>query len=257
MRGASERPAPANRLTKNSLVVLRRLFWLHRQRYGYRRIYEVARKEIPCDIHRVARLMRQDGMKVPQRHAYRNTTQSRHQRPVAPNLLRRVFTAAAPNQVWLADITYIPTEEGWLYLAAVLDLYARRVVGWGMAAHLADALTAKALKMALRARKPAAALLHHSDQGIKYASHSYRNMLLRNEARISMSRKGDAYDNAPMESFFATLKKELVHRDQYQTRREAHSRIFEYIAGYYNPLRIHSAIEYYAPAQYEALFVSP
>jgi transposase InsO family protein len=253
----NRRPSARQEANDRLLRLLRRLFKLHRKRYGYRRIHEVARKEMPCGKHRVARLMRQDGLKVPQRRAYRVTTQSKHKRPVAPNILGREFKATAPNLTWLSDITYVPTEQGWLYLAIVLDMFARRVVGWAMESYLADLLTRKALKMALRRRQPAPALLHHSDRGIQYASWEYQKLLLSNKAAISMSRKGDVLDNAPMESFFATLKKELIHRDHYQTRREAVSNIFEYIEGYYNPVRIHSAIEYYSPVEYEAIYWSP
>jgi transposase InsO family protein len=239
------------------LKVIRRLFKLHRQRYGYRRIHHVARKEIPCGVHRVARLMSQDGLKVPQRRKRHSTTQSKHKRPVPPNILGREFMAEAPNHTWLSDITYVPSEQGWLYLAVVLDLYARRIVGWAMEPYLADLLTRKALMMALRRRQPAPALLHHSDQGIQYASLDYRKLLLNNKAAISMCRKGDVLDNAPLESFYATLKKELIHRCHYQTRREAKSSIFEYIEGYYNPVRIHSTIQYYSPVAYEALYFAP
>jgi transposase InsO family protein len=239
------------------LVRLRQLFKQHRGRYGYRRVYEAVRKDVPCGIHRVARLMRQDGLKVVPRKGYRQTTQSNHKRPVVPNILGREFTAAAPNLTWLSDITYIPTGQRWLYLAIVLDLYARRVVGWSMSDRLTDQLTCDALKMAVKSRRPAPALLHHSDQGVQYASLDYRSLLQESKAVISMSHRGDAYDNAPMESFSATLKKELIHRQQYQTRREARVSIFEYIAGYYNPVRLHSAIGYHSPVAYEALFVSP
>jgi transposase InsO family protein len=201
--------------------------------------------------------MRQDGLKVVPRKGYRQTTQSNHKRPVVPNILGREFTAAAPNLTWLSDITYVPTGQRWLYLAIVLDLYARRVVGWSMSDRLTDQLTCDALKMAVKSRRPAPALLHHSDQGVQYASLDYRSLLQESKAVISMSHRGDAYDNAPMESFSATLKKELIHRQQYQTRREARVSIFEYIAGYYNPVRLHSAIGYHSPVAYEALFVSP
>ena len=252
-RGPSAREQANQRLLK----VIRRLFKLHRQRYGYRRIHHVARKEIPCGMHRVARLMSQDGLKVPQRRKRYSTTQSKHKRPVPPNILGREFMAEAPNHTWLSDITYVPSEQGWLYLAVVLDLYARRIVGWAMEPYLADLLTRKALMMALRRRQPAPALLHHSDQGIQYASLDYRKLLLNNRAAISMCRKGDVLDNAPLESFYATLKKELIHRCHYQTRREAKSSIFEYIDGYYNPVRIHSTIQYYSPVAYEALYVAP
>lgn len=250
----NRRPSVRQEENDRLLVLLRRLFKLNRKRYGYRRIHEVARKEMPCGKHRVARLMRQDGLQVALRRKRRFTTQSKHKRPVALNILGREFTASEPNQTWLSDITYVPTEHGWLYLAVVLDLYARRVVGWAMESYLADLLTRKALQMALWRRRPAPALLHHSDRGIQYASRDYRKLLLNNKAAISMSRKGDVLDNAPMESFFATLKKELIHRDHYQTRREAVSNIFEYIEGFYNPVRIHSSIQYYSPVEYEAFF---
>ena len=252
-RGPSARDEANQRLLK----LLRRLFKLNLQRYGYRRMHQVARKEIPCGRHRVARLMSQDGLKVPQRRRRRSTTQSKHKRPVPPNILGREFTVEVPNHTWLSDITYVPTQQGWLYLAVVLDLYARRVVGWAMESYLADLLTRKALKMALRRRQPAPALLHHSDRGIQYASLDYRKLLLSNKAAISMCRKGDVLDNAPMESFYATLKKELVHRHNYQTRKEAVSSIFEYIEGFYNPVRIHSSIQYYSPVVYESLYLSP
>jgi putative transposase len=250
---------PSARQKANSilLALIRQLFQRYEKRYGYRLIHAEAQKEIPCGVHRVARLMRQDGLRVPERKSYRRTTQSKHKRAVAPNLLGRAFTAVAPNQIWLTDITYVRTDQGWLYLSVVLDLYARRVVGWAMESTLADLLTRKALDMALRQRQPAPALLHHSDRGIQYASQEYRKMLLEQRAVISMCRKGDVYDNAPMESFFATLKKELIHRDHYQTRREARSRIFEYIEGFYNPVRIHSALNYYSPVDYEVLFFAP
>lgn len=253
----NRRPSAREEANQQLLELLRRLFKENRKRYGYRRIHALAQKEIPCGIHRVARLMRQDGMRVSQRRSYRITTQSKHSRPVAPNILGREFTAPAPNHTWLSDITYVPTEQGWLYLSIVLDLYARRVVGWAMESYLADLLTRKALKMALKRRQPAPALLHHSDRGIQYASKGYRNLLLDQGAVISMSRKGNVLDNAPIESFFATLKKELIHRHHYQTRREAKSRIFEYIEGFYNPLRIHSALQYYTPVGYETLYFSP
>jgi transposase InsO family protein len=253
------RREPSRRALANQhlLVRLRQLFKQHRRRYGYRRVYEAVRREIPCGIHRVARLMRQDGLKVVPRKGYRQTTQSNHKRLVVPNILSREFTAAAPNLTWLSDITYVPTGQRWLYLAIVLDLYARRVVGWSMSDRLTDQLTCDALRMALKRRRPAPTLVHHSDQGGQYASLDYRGLLLENKSVISMSHRGDVYDNAPMESFFATLKKELIHRQQYQTRKEARLNIFEYIVGYYNPVRLHSAIGYHSPVAYEALYISP
>jgi putative transposase len=249
----SAREQEDNRL----LALLRQLFALHHKRYGYRRIHQVARQEIPCGRHRVARLMRQDGLRVPLRRGRHSTTNSKHKRPAAPNILDRQFLAETPDQIWLADLSYVPTEQGWLYLAVVLDLYARRVVGWAMESYLADLLARKALKMALDRRRPDPVLLHHSDRGIQYASANYRQLLTNNQVVISMSRKGSVLDNAPMESFFATLKKELVHRQHYQTRREAKTNIFKYIETYYNPVRIHSAIQYYSPVVYESLYFSP
>ena len=251
------RPSARQEANDRLLVLLRMLFNLNRKRYGYRRIYEVARKEIPCGENRVARLMHDDGLKVAQRRTPRTTTQSKHKRPMMPNILGRVFTAAAPNLIWLADLTYVPTKQGWLYLAIVLDLYARRVVGWAMEPYLVDLLTRKALNMALLSRQPAPALLHHSDRGSQYASQDYRELLFGHKAIISMSHKAEPLDNAPMESFVATLKKELIHRVDYRIRREAKSNIFEYIEGYYNPVRIHSAIQYYSPVEYEALYFTP
>lgn len=248
------RPSARQEANDRLLVLLRSLFNLNRKRYGYRRIHEVARKEMPCSENRVARLMHDDGLKVAQRRARRITTQSKHKRPVVPNILGREFTAAAPNLIWLSDITYVPTDQGWLYLAVVLDLYARRIVGWAMESYLTDLLTCKALKMALQRRQPAPALLHHSDRGSQYASQDYRDLLFGHKAIISMSHKAEPLDNAPTESFIATLKKELIHRNHYHIRMEAKSSIFEYIEGYYNPVRIHSANQYYSPVEYEALF---
>ena len=253
-----KRPPSARELENRRLrLLLRLLFKRHKKRYGYRRIYQEARKEIPCGEKRVGRLMSEEGLKVVQKRRHRGTTNSKHKRPAAPNILGRHFTAATPNQIWLGDLSYVPTEQGWLYLAVVLDLYARRIVGWAMETHLGDVLARKALRMALWRRRPAPALLHHSDRGIQYASTSYRRLLTNNQVVISMSRKGNVLDNAPMESFFATLKKELIHRPHYQTRREAKTNIFNYIETYYNPVRIHSAIQYYSPVTYESLYFSP
>ena len=240
------------------LVRLQQIFKQHRGRYGYRRVYEAVRQEVPCGIHRVARLMRQDGLKVVPRRGYRQTTQSNHKRLVAPNILGREFTAAAPNLTWLSDITYVPTGQRWLYLAIVLDLYARRVVGWSMSDRLTDQLTCEALKMALETPPTGTGAGSSFRPGRPVCQPGLPRSLAEEQSGSSVCpTEGDAYDNAPMESFFATLKKELIHRQQYQTRREARLSIFEYIAGYYNPVRLHSAIGYHSPVAYEALFVSP
>jgi transposase InsO family protein/transposase-like protein len=179
------------------------------------------------------------------------TTDSRHDLPIAPNLLDRNFTAAAPNRICLADITYIETDQGWLYLATVMDLYSRRIVGWAMADHLRTSLPLAALKMAISAQRPGLGLIHHSDRGVQYASADYRKMMQSAGFRVSMSRKANCYDNAPMESFFHTLKTELVHHSQYATRQEATRDIFAYIEGFYNRTRRHSAIGYISPIEME------
>jgi transposase InsO family protein len=179
------------------------------------------------------------------------TTDSRHDLPIAPNLLDRNFTATAPNRIWLADITYVETDQGWLYLAAVMDLYNRKIVGWAMADHLRADLPLAALRMAIAAQRPGPGLIHHSDRGVQYASAEYRKMMRSAGLRASMSRKANCYDNAPMESFFHTLKTELVHHRHYVTRKEATHDIFAYIEGFYNRTRRHSAIGYISPIEME------
>ena len=198
--------------------------------------------------------MREIGLSAKQSRKFKIiTTDSNHNQPIAPNLLERDFTAKRPNQKWLTDITFIPTAEGWLYLAAVLDLYSRRIVGWAMAATLDRSLVLAALRMALQTRQPEPSLLHHSDRGSQYASQDYRAVLTKYHIQASMSRKGNCYDNAPMESFFGTLKTELIHHRHYLTRLEAKTDIFEYIEVFYNRYRRHSAIGYLAPVAFEKL----
>lgn len=177
------------------------------------------------------------------------TTDSRHAHAVAPNLLDRNFEIAVPDTVWLADISYIPTEEGWLYLAAVKDLATMEIVGWSMSDRLKSTLCEEALKMAIRNRRPPRGLIHHSDRGVQYACGDYRKLLKANGITASMSRKGNCLDNAPMESFFGALKTELVHRTRFRTRREAKAALFEYIEVFYNRQRRHSSVGYRTPAQ--------
>ncbi len=201
---------------------------------------------------RIERLMRHHGIRaIMARPRWVRTTDSRHDLPIAPNLLDRNFVAAAPNKVWLADITYVDTDQGWLYLATVMDLYSRRIVGWAMADHLRAELPLAALWMAIAAKRPGAGLIHHSDRGIQYASEAYRGAIRSAGFQASMSRKGNCYDNAPMESFFHTLKTELVHHRHYATRQEARRDIFTYIEGFYNRTRRHSAIDYISPIKME------
>ena len=228
-----------------------------RSRYGSPRVHaELRARGRRIGRKRVARLMRGMGLAARRRRRFRRTTDSRHAFPIAPNLLERNFTAEAPDRVWLADLTYIWTAQGWLYLAAVLDLYTRRVVGWAMADHLRHELTLAALDMAIVRQRPAPGLVHHADRGVQYAAHGYRARLRRHGMVCSMSRKGDCWDNAPMESFFATLKGELVEEADYQTRDEARADLFQYIEGFYNRRRLHSGLGYLTPEQKAAAFQS-
>lgn len=253
-RGVSGRELANRRL----LMEIRAVYQASRRVYGYRKVHRaLLAKRVHCSRNRVARLMREAGLRSKRRRRYRVTTQSKHRRPLAPNRLARQFTATTPNEKWLTDITYVRTRQGWLYLAAVLDLFSRRVVGWAMEPYLTDKLTIKALQMALTSRQPPAGLLHHSDRGSQYASGDYQQLLAEAQALASMSRTGNAYDNAPMESFFATLKTELVHHRRYQSRRQAKNDIFEFIEVFYNRQRLHAAIGYKSPAEFETLSVLP
>ena len=222
-------------------------------RYGSPRIHvELKAQGRGVSRGRIERLMRHHGIRAIMARPHRvRTTDSRHDLPIAPNLLDRNFVAPAPNCVWLADITYVETDQGWLYLATVMDLYSRRIVGWAMAEHLRAELPLAALQMAIAAKRPGAGLIHHSDRGVQYASADYRKLIQSAGFRASMSRKGNCYDNAPMESFFHTLKTELVHHTLYATRQEAARDIFAYIEGFYNRTRRHSAIGYISPIEME------
>jgi len=221
-----------------------------RGRYGSPRVHAALRAHgRRVGRKRVARLMRGMGLSARRKRRFRRTTDSTHTFPVAPNLLGRDFTASAPDRVWLADLTYIWTAEGWLYLAVVLDLFSRRVVGWAMADHLGHELALAALDMAIARQRPAAGLIHHSDRGVQFAAHEYRKRLQQHGILCSMSRKGDCWDNAPMESFYATLKGELVEQRDYLTRDEARADIFQFLEGWYNRRRLHSALGYLTPEQ--------
>ena len=198
--------------------------------------------------------MRGMGLSARRRRRFRRTTDSTHAFPVAPNLLGRDFTASAPGRVWLADLTCIRTAEGWLYLAVVLDLFSRRAIGWAMADHPGHELALAALDMAIARERPEPGLVHHSDRGVQFAAHEYRKRLRQHGMLCSMSRKGDCWDNAPMESFFATLKGELVEERDYLTRDEARADVFQYIEGFYNRRRLHSGLGYLTPEQKLAAF---
>jgi transposase InsO family protein len=223
-----------------------------KERYGSPRMHaELQARGQNCCVNTVAKLMRQHGIAAKSKRKFRSTTDSHHDLPVADNLLDRQFEPAEANQVWVADITYIPTWEGWLYLAAVEDLYSRQIVGWSMSERMTSRLVVEALAMAVSRRLPGEGLLAHSDRGSQYASDHYQRLLEQHGITCSMSRRGDCWDNAPMESFFATLKKELVHQENYQTRVAARVSVFEYIEVFYNRVRRHSALGYLSPVEYE------
>ena len=226
----------------------------HRELYGSPRVHRALLIDgESVSRNTVAKLMRQANIRARTRRRFvPRTTDSAHTRPVADNLLERDFTAEAPDRKWVADITYVPTDEGWLYFAAVLDVFSRRIVGWSMADHLETDLVADALRMALVHRRPQPGLLHHSDRGVQYASDDYQHLLLRHGIIVSMSDRGDCYDNAMMESFFATFKTELVYLQSYQTRDEAKLSIFEYVEVLYNRKRLHSSLGYVSPEMFEA-----
>lgn len=247
-RGESPRDEENRRLEAD----LRRLFDFHKSRYGAPRLTEDLRAEgWRVSRRRVAKRMRALGLKAKAAKKYKATTQSKHNLPVAPNRLQQDFTATAVDQKWVSDITYIWTEEGWLYLAVMLDLYSRAVVGWAMAERMTRELVIAALTMAVWRRRPGRGLIVHSDRGSQYASGDYQEVLERHGFLCSMSRKGDCYDNAAMESFFHSLKVEQVNDCRYRTREEAKADLFEYIETYYNPIRRHSTLNYLSPRDFE------
>ena len=246
------KPSACKMANEKLSAQIKQVYKESRGTYGSPRIHAMLVEQgIICGIHRVARLMQKQGLRAKGKRRYKRTTNSRHAYPVVPNLLNRQFEAKAPNQKWVGDITYIPTGEGWLYLAAIMDLYSRQVVGWAMDANMKQELTLTALNMAISQRKPPPGLLHHTDRGRQYAANQYRGLLQRHQLQVSMSRSGNCYDNAPMESFFATLKAELAHYGHYTTRRQARAEIFEYVEVFYNRQRRHSSLGYLSPLQFE------
>lgn len=252
-RSRPESPrAAANR---HLVSEIRRLASRHHGRYGSPRMHAALRAEgHRCSRGRVERLMRHHRIRAHAGRRYRPcTTDSRHYLAIAPNLLSQRFEASAPGRIWLADITYIPTGEGWLYLAAVLDVATRKIVGWAMRDHMRTELALSALMMAVQRQRPPRGLIHHSDRGSQFAAEAYVKQLAAINAVPSMSRTGNCYDNAPMESFFHTLKVELVHQHRWATRDEARRDLFGYIEGYYNRARIHSALGYLTPEQAEQM----
>jgi putative transposase len=237
---------------------IKQVFDDSRQTYGYESIWRILRDDgIPCGKHRVRRLMRQEGLVVKQMKRYKHTTKANPDHQPAPNLVQGDFKAERPNAKWCADITYIPTQEGWLYLAVILDLFSRRIVGWAMDARMTKQLVSNALLMALRQRQPTGPLIHHSDRGSQYTSHAFQALLADNKIAPSMSGRGNCYNNATVESFFATLKTELVNHAFYRTRQEAMMDIFFYIEGFYNRTRRHTTLDYLSPADFEAAYAQP
>jgi transposase InsO family protein len=248
-----KRPTSAQQQRREALLVeIRAIHSEVKERYGSPRLSkELARRGVPCCVNTVAKLMHDHDIHAKSARKFRHTTDSNHPLPVADNVLDRQFDPQGPNERWVTDITYVPTREGWLYLAVVEDLYSRRVVGWAMADTMTSRLVVDALEMAVQRRLPGAGLLAHSDRGSQYASEHYQRLLARHGITCSMSRQANCWDNAPMESFFASLKKELTHHEDYRTRAEARASIVEYIEMFYNPKRLHSSLGYVSPAEYE------
>ena len=239
---------------KRFLKLIKASFERSRETYGYRRVHQDFRDlDEPCGKHRIARLMKANGIRPKTRRKFKVTTDSNHNKPIHENQLARQFNASVPNQRWVSDITYIPTVEGWLYLAVIMDLFSRKIIGWSMSHRMKESLVMDALKMALFRRKISSNVLLHSDRGSQYASDNFQQLLRDNKIECSMSRKGDCWDNAAMESFFHTLKIECVYHKHYLTRDEAKKSVFDYIEVFYNRQRKHSYLGYKSPDQYEQL----
>ena len=249
------RPASAQARRREELA--REIQQVHdenRQVFGSPRVHQalLARGQSVCE-NTVADIMKQRQIRAKSKKKFvPKTTDSQHQQPVAQNVLDRRFEATLPNQKWAVDITYIPTDQGWLYLAGVIDLCSRMVVGWSMAGHMETSLVSDALEMAIARRSPGPGLLHHSDRGVQYTSADYQHLLQSHDMQASMSRKGDCWDNAVAESFWSTLKCELVNHEHYATHQQARASIFEYIEVFYNRKRIHSSLGYVSPEAFEA-----
>ena len=234
------------------LKIIEPLFKEGRNTYGTRRIKKkLAQQNRMVSRRRIGRLMAQGGLACKTKRQFNATTDSKHNNSISPNLVERKFNVVAKNRYWVGDITYIPTQEGWLYLAVVMDLYSRQIVGWSMDSRMKAELVNNALLMALWQRKPAKGLIWHTDRGSQYASDSHRTILGDHGIYQSMSRKGNCWDNAVAESFFHTLKTELTHHCKFKNREEAKLMIFEYIEVFYNRVRIHSANDYLSPVDYE------
>jgi len=223
--------------------------------YGYRRVHAELRSQgVYCNKKRVLSLMKKKNIAAKRRKKFKQTTNSNHSNYISPNLLNQNFRVNSPNEVWVSDITYISTYEGWLYLAVILDLFSRKVVGWSMSNRMTSQLVIDSLNHAIMGRNPEAGLIFHSDRGSQYASIDFRKTIKKNNIIQSMTKKGNCYDNAVAESFFHTLKTELVYWEKYKTRNEAKSSIFRFIEGFYNRRRRHSYLDYFSPSNFELLY---
>jgi putative transposase len=245
-------PSPRARSNADLLQRIRRIHTQSRENYGTVKTLRALRAEgVDCGLKRVRRLRKLHGIEAKRRRRFRQAYAARHSEPPAPNLLNRDFTASTPDRLWATDITFVPTREGWLYVAVVIDLYSRRVVGWAMRERINLTLAVEALTMAIRQRRPRPGLVHHSDQGQLYLATAYRDLLKAHGMIQSMSRKGDCYDNVVAESFFSSLKNELTWHRSFTTRDEARSAIFDYIELFYNRERSHQTLDYVSPVRYE------
>jgi len=248
LRGRGQQREQADALL---LTDIRRIYAENDRRYGSPRVYRELHKTVSCGKERIERLMREDGLRAKHAKKFKVTTDSNHNLPVAPNVLAGRFEWERPNQAWVGDMTYIATDEGWLYLAVLIDLFSRRIVGWAMDKRITRHLPLRALHMAVQRRGPPKELIHHTDQGSQYASSDYRKALTSYGMICSMSARGRCYDNAVAESFFHTLKVELIHDRRFASREQAMSAIFKFMEVYYNTRRMHSFLDYVSPAEYE------
>lgn len=247
-RGESARA----RENQELVVEIRAVFEERKRRYGSPRVCrELRLRGRRVCRHRIARLMREQQLRARPGRKFVRTTNTTHALPTPPNLLGRDFAASAPNRIWAGDVTYLPTREGWLYLAVILDLYSRRVVGWALSEHNDEALTLSALRVAIDQRRPQPGLIHHSDRGTTYASGAYQELLTQHGMVCSMSRKGDCWDNAVVESFFSTLDHECGNQQAFSSRIAARREVTQYILGFYNPTRLHSYLGYRSPMEFE------
>jgi len=245
------RRAKENAVLRNELV---RIHQQSRETYGGRKLWqELLARGYRCGRHRAERLRRDCGLESRRRKRFKRAYEAKKTAPPAPNLLEQRFVADAPDQVWVGDITFVPTRNGWLYLAVLLDLFSRKIIGWSMSSSPSADLVMNALEMAVQRRRPKAGLIHHTDQGSQYTSTRYQERLMELRAIASMSRKGNCYDNAVAESFFSSLKAELIHHRNYRNSDEARSEIFEFIEVFYNRQRLHQSLDYRTPVQYETM----